>query len=101
MHSLVGIRRDLPAQRDSLNSSKLGFLPPVNGGTMDAKPIPRRCEVTAAITEPAQAKSDETINGNVLLVLRRITAAGVGLSEDQLAAVSKLQQLWLRQSNLT
>ncbi|WP_176156960.1 hypothetical protein [Arthrobacter sp. P2b] len=57
--------------------------------------------MTAAITEPAQAKYSETINGNVLLVLRRITDTGVGLSEDQLAAVSKLQQLWLRQSNLT
>jgi hypothetical protein len=86
---------------DSLNSSKLGFLLLPNGGTIDAKPIPRRRKVTAATTEPAQAKPDETINGNVLLVLRRITDAGVGLSEDQLAAVSKLQQLWLRQSNPT
>jgi hypothetical protein len=68
---------------------------------MDAKPIPRRREVTAATTEPARVISGEAINRNVLLVLRRITDTGAGLSEDQLAAVSKLQQLWLRHPNLT
>lgn len=57
--------------------------------------------MTAAITESAQVASGETVTGNVLLVLRKITDTGAGLSEDQLAAVSKLQQLWLQQANLT
>lgn len=57
--------------------------------------------MTAAITESAQVASGETVTGNVLLVLRKITDTGAGLSEDQLAAVSNLQQLWLQQANLT
>lgn len=57
--------------------------------------------MTAAITESAKVASGETVTGNVLLVLRKITDTGAGLSEDQLAAVSKLQQLWLQQANLT